>query len=162
MKTIHFGLEAFRNSVPKADLCVPAVSKWSVGMHVHHCCRAMIGVCQILSASTPPPPRSRFSLISAFIFLSGRIPRGRGRSPDTVVPNQDITQAELLALLEESERRLNDVRQLHAGTWFKHFKFGVLDRDKTAKFIRIHNQHHLRIISDIMAAKTRDSSGDLE
>ncbi len=153
MKTADFGLEAFRSCTRKADLCVPAVSKWSVGMHVHHCCLAMIGVCESLTTSTPPPPpRAPFSLISAFIFLSGRIPRGRGRSPDVVVPKQDVTQAELFALLEESERKLNGVGQLDAGTWFNHFKFGVLDRDKTAKFMRIHNQHHLRIISDIIAA----------
>ena len=113
----------------------------------------MIGICQTLIASTPPPPpRSRFSLLPALIFLTGRIPRGRGRSPDTVVPKPDITPAELLALLDESEGKLNDVRQLDAGTWFKHFAFGVLDRNKTAKFMRIHNQHHLRIISDIMSA----------
>ncbi len=152
MKTVDFGLEAFRICTRQADLCVPAVSKWSVGMHVHHCCLAMIGVCLAISASTPPPPPGRFSLISALIFLTGRIPRGRGRSPDAVVPKQDVTPAELLTLLDEAERRLNDVSQLDAGTWFKHFAFGVLDRDKTAKFIRIHNRHHLRIISDIMAA----------
>ncbi len=152
MTTVDFGIEAFRNCIPKADLCVPAVSKWSVGMHVHHCCLGMIGICQTLIASTPPPPRSRFSLIRALIFLSGRIPRGRGRSPDAAVPKQDISPAELLALLEETERKLNDVRQLDAGTWYKHFAFGVFDRDKTIKFIRIHNRHHLRIISDIMAA----------
>ena len=157
MKTVDFRLEAFRNCIPKADLCVPAVSKWSVGMHVHHCCLAMIGICQALSASPPPPPRSRFSLIPALVFLSGRIPRGRGRSPDVVVPTQDVSPAELLALLEESERKLNDVQQLDAGTWFKHFVFGVLDRDKTIRFIRIHNGHHLRIISDIMAAQTSDA-----
>ena len=152
MITADFGLEAFRSCTQKSDLCVPAVSKWSVGMHVHHCCLAMIGICDTLSASTPPPPRSRFSLLPALIFFSGRIPRGRGRSPDAVVPKQDVTQEELLALLDESERKLNDVRQLDAGTWFKHFRFGALDRDKTAKFMRIHNQHHLRIISDIMSA----------
>ena len=152
MKTVDFGLQAFRNCIPKADLCVPAVSKWSVGKHVHHCCLAMIGICQTLSTSTPPPPRSRFSLIPALIFLSGRIPRGRGRSPDVVVPKHDVSPAELLELLEESEHKLNDVPQLDAGTWFKHFVFGVLDRDKAIKFIMIHNRHHLRIISDIMAA----------
>ncbi len=69
-----------------------------------------------------------------------------------MVPKQDISPAELVALLEECERKLSDIRQLDAGTWFKHFAFGVLDRDKTIKFIRIHNRHHLRIISDIMAA----------
>jgi hypothetical protein len=69
-----------------------------------------------------------------------------------VVPKQDASPAELLALLEEAARKLNDVRQLDAGAWFKHFAFGVLDRDKAIKFILIHNRHHLRIISDIMAA----------
>ena len=91
-------------------------------------------------------------MISALIFLTGRSPRGRGRSLDAVVPKQDVTPAELLTLLDEAERRLNDVSQLDAGTWFKHFAFGVLDRDKTIKVIRIHNRHHLRIISDIVAA----------
>ena len=149
---MDFGLDAFRNCIPQRELCVPAVSKWSVGMHVHHCCLAMIGICQTLSASSPPPPRSRFSLIPALIFLSGRIPRGRGRSPDAVAPKRDISLEELLAVLDEAGRKLNDARQLDAGTWFKHFAFGVFDRDKTIKFIGIHNRHHLRIIADIVAA----------
>ncbi len=152
MKSVDFGLEEFRTCIPKADVCVPAVSKWSVGMHVHHCCLGMIRICQTLIDSIPPPPPSRFSLIRELIFLSGRIPRGRGRAPAAAVPKQDISPAELLALLEETERKLNDVRQLDAGAWYTHFVFGVFDRDNTIKFIRIHNRHHLRIISDIIAA----------
>ena len=152
MTVVDYGLEDLRSSVPNADLCVPAVSKWSIGMHVHHCCLAMIGICQSLVAATPPPPRSRFSMRTALVFLVGRIPRGRGRSPDIVVPRQDVSPAELLALLEESQRILAEVHHLDPETWFRHFAFGVLNRDKTIRFIRIHNRHHLRIISDIVAA----------
>ena len=151
--TGDYGLEDLRTSVASAALCVPAVSEWSTGMHVHHCCLAMIGICQSLIASTPPPPpRSGFSLRTSLIFLSGRIPRGRGRAPDVVVPRQDVSPAELWTLLDQSERILAEVNHLDPKTWFRHVAFGVLDRDKTLRFIRIHNRHHLRIISDIVAA----------
>ena len=147
-----YGLEDLQTSVASAALRASAVSEWSVGMHVHHCCLAMIGICQSLIASTPPTPRSKFSLVTALVFSSGRIPRGRGRSPDVVLPRQDISPAELGTLLDQSERILTEVHDLDSKTWFRHFVFGVLDRDKTLRFILIHNRHHLRIISDIVAA----------
>ncbi len=147
-----YGVEDLRTSVPSAALRAPAVSEWSIGMHVHHCCLAMIRVCQSLTASTPPPLRSRFSLVTTIVFSSGRIPRGRGRSPDVALPRQDVSPAELRTLLDQCERLLIEAPDLDPKTWFRHFAFGVLDRDKALRFIHIHNRHHLRIISDIMAA----------
>ena len=146
-----YGLEDLRTSATNAVLRDPAVSEWSIGMHVHHCCLAMVRICQSLVVSTPPPPRSRFSFRTTLVFSSGRIPRGRGRSPDAVLPRQDISPAELLTLLDEAERILTEARDLDPKTWFRHFAFGVLDRNKTLRFIRIHNRHHLRIISDIVS-----------
>ncbi len=146
------GLEDLRSSVASAALRAPAVSEWSIGLHVHHCCLAMIAVCQSLIGSTPPPPRSRFSLVTALVFSSGRIPRGRGRSPDEVLPRQDVSAAELGTLLDQSERILTEVHDLDPKAWFRHFVFGVLDRDKTVRFMLIHNRHHSRIISDILKA----------
>ncbi len=147
-----YGLEDLRTSVASAALRAPAVSEWSIGMHVHHCCLAMVGFCQSLIASTPPTPRSRFSLVRAVVFSSGRIPRGRGRSPDAGLPRQDVSPVELWTLLDQSERILTEVHDLDPKTWCRHVAFGVLDRDKTLRFILIHNRHHLRIISDIVAA----------
>ncbi len=146
-----YGLEDLQSSVASAALRAPAVSEWTIGMHVHHSCLAMIGICRSLIASTPPPPRS-FSLVTALVFFTGRIPRGRGRAPDAVLPRQDVSQAELGRLLEQSERILPEVHDLDPKTWFRHFAFDVLDRDKTLRLILIHNRHHLRIISDIVAA----------
>ena len=152
MMSGDYGLEDLGSSVASAGLRVPAVSDWSIGMHVHHCCLAMIGICQSLIASTPPPPRAGFSLVRSLVFLSGRIPRGRGRSPDLVMPRQNVSPAELRTLLDQSGRILTEVHDLDPNAWFRHFAFGVLDRDKTLRFILIHNRHHLRIISDIVAA----------
>ena len=69
-----------------------------------------------------------------------------------MLPRHDVSPGELRTLLDESERILTEVHDLDRKTWFRHFAFGVLDRDKTLRLILIHNRHHLRIISDIMAA----------
>ena len=122
-----------------AALRVPAVSEWSIAMHVHHCCLAMIETCQSLIASTPPPPRSGFSLKRSLVLFSGRIPRGPWRSPDIVVLREDVSPAELRTLLDQSDRILAEVHDLDPKTWFRHFAFGVLDRDKTLKLMSPHD-----------------------
>lgn len=86
------------------------------------------------------------------MLLTGHIPRGRGRSPDVVLPRQDISPDELLTLLDQCKLIIADVDHLDASTWFRHFAFGVLKRDRALRFVRIHNQHHLNIISEIAAA----------
>lgn len=150
--TPNYGLLDLRDAIPNADKRVPAVSEWSVGMHIHHCALATIGIVRALAASTPPPPASKVPVARRLVFLSGRIPRGRGRSPDAVLPRADVSTAELNEQVEKAEEMLSRVDALDPKTWFKHFAFGVLDRDQTLKFIRIHNRHHLRIIADIVSA----------
>jgi hypothetical protein len=148
----HAGLDELKKFIPRADVLVPDVSKWSVGMHVQHCCLATIAVCDSLVASEPPVPRSSFSLVTSAIFLTGRIPRGRGKSPEQAIPREDIWTNELEGLLLDAERRLEAARQASRDQWFRHFAFGVLDRDRTLKFIGIHNRHHARIVQDILRA----------
>lgn len=146
------GLDVLKRFVPKADVVAPDVSKWSVGMHVQHCCLATIAVCESLVASEPPVPPSSFSLVTSAIFLTGRIPRGRGKSPEQAIPRDQIWTNEMEGLLLDSERRLEAARQVSRDHWYRHFAFGVLDRDRTLKFIGIHNRHHIRIVQDILRA----------
>jgi hypothetical protein len=146
------GLNLLKGFIPKADVVAPDVSKWSVGMHIQHCCLATIAVCDSLVASEPPVPRSGFSIVTSAIFLTGRIPRGRGKSPEQAIPREDIWTNEMEGLLLDAERRLEAARQASRDQWFRHFAFGVLDRDRTLKFIGIHNRHHVRIVQDILRA----------
>jgi hypothetical protein len=146
------GLDVLKKFIPRADVLVPEISKWSVGMHVQHCCLATIAVCDSLVASEPPVPRSGFSIVTSAIFLTGRIPRGRGKSPEQAVPRDEMWTNELEGLLLDAERRLEAARQASRDQWFRHFAFGVLDRDRTLKFIGIHNRHHARIVQDILRA----------
>jgi len=151
MNRDSYDIETLRTAVRSAGRTASSVSKWSVGMHIHHCCLAATGICRSLSESTPPPPASRFSFVSWVVFLSGRIPRGRGKSPDVAVPKTDVSSEELLTLLDECDRAVGEAERLDSESWFDHFAFGILTRDRALKLIGIHNRHHLRIIADILS-----------
>lgn len=149
---MNLGMEELRGYVPDAATLAPDVSKWSVGMHLHHVSLAMVGVCRSLVASEPPPPKSGFNPLTTVIFISGRIPRGRGKSPEEAIPRQGIGSDELGSMLDECERWLEEAGQASPDQWYRHFAFGVLDRDRTLRFLRIHNRHHARIIQDVLRA----------
>ena len=148
------GLHELRRAVPEHAVVVPAVSKWSVGMHVHHVTLAMREVCRSLVASEPPPPRSRFSPLAWAVLTLGRIPRGRAQSPEPALPDDGVGPDELSALLDDCEIWLERAERAAPDQWFRHFAFGVLDRDRTLRFLEVHNRHHLRIVQDILDART--------
>ena len=152
--SVDAGMAALRRAAASAAVRAPGVSGWSVGMHVHHCCLSTIEVCRALCASQPPVPASDFSLVRELVFVTGRIPRGRATVPDRVTPKPDIGTEELLPLLDESDRQLELARQAPRDAWFRHFAFGTMTRDRTLKFLGIHNRHHARIVEDILASSS--------
>ena len=146
------GLRMLRQSAGAAAEYATVVSRWSVGMHVHHCALAMIGMCNSVLESSPPPPPAGFSSARAFVFITGRIPRGRAKAPEAAIPRPDVEPADLRALLARSEELIGQVDKADSKQWWRHFALGVMDRDQTLRFVGIHNRHHLRIIADIRAA----------
>jgi hypothetical protein len=160
MSPRDLGLEQLRAAVAQAGARAATVSAWSVGMHVHHCCRATLGICKALAKSTPPSPRARFSPRVALMFLFGRIPRGRAEAPESARPADDVTPDELRALLDQAGEGIAAARALDPGAWFEHFALGVLARDRALRFVEIHHRHHLRIVAEILAApETRGGHG---
>ena len=151
---VDTGMAALRRAAAKAAVRAPGVSAWSAGMHIHHCCLSTIEVCRALRASQPPAPARDFSPARELVLFFGRIPRGRATAPDRVTPQPDIGVEELLPLLDESDRQLELARQLPPDAWFRHFAFGTMKRDRTLRFLRIHNRHHARIVEDIVATSS--------
>ncbi|HET6463789.1 MAG TPA: DinB family protein [Candidatus Krumholzibacteria bacterium] len=150
MKDIERTVEEFRGVVVRADATVPAVSSWSVGEHVHHCCLSMIGISKSLRKSTPPAPRAKPTIARAAVLGLGFIPRGRAKSPSFVVPKPAIPQEELRAMLDQSAELLAMAHGLDRGTWFTHPFLGTMHRDQALKFVLVHNRHHLKIVADIL------------
>lgn len=143
-------LGELREASVNPDASKQSISRWSVGMHIHHCCLVILEICNHLKNSVPPPPK-KWSFLKSFLFLTGFIPRRRGVAPEKTLPLESLLPQELYKLLDEAERAIEEIKNIDRQKWFKHPVFGVITGDEGIKFIEIHNRHHLKIIRDILA-----------
>lgn len=151
---MDYGLKALRATLADAEAHAPSVSAWPVGMHVAHCCLATNEICRSLLDAGAPAPGGP-TVAGRLCLTFGRIPRGRGRAPESVRPPSDVRREDLPAALDESGRLLVEALGADPRAWYRHFVFGVLDRDRSLRFVAVHNRHHLRIIADVVAAAGR-------
>jgi hypothetical protein len=170
--SLHSALDALEAHVAgvEADWRARAasVSGWSVAQQVEHTLRAfsaMLGVVVSLAPSGSAPPqaraaRARPTFAGRFVLFTGRIPRGRGRAPATLLPVEEPTQAaarELLAAARAELRRLSEARE-DVGRWpgaLPHPALGLFSAAHWLRFARIHTLHHLRLVADILRAAGR-------
>ena len=143
-------IDQLKDLLKEAELVNPAVSAWSVGKHIEHCCLAMKTISKTLLDSKPPSPRSEHPLRAFLLLTFGKIPRGRGKSPKPAIPSETTPSTQRLTeLINDSYRLTEEAKGCDPDCWFNHFFFGRLRRDQALKFIAIHNKHHLKIVADI-------------
>ena len=144
-------LNKLNNYIPRCSVKNEKVSKWSVGMQIEHCLLGTTGICSVIVNSKPYTGKIKKGFWRRLIFLTGIIPRGRGKSPNAVIPNDQISESELRELLAEASLSAQKAAESDCDCWWKHFAFGVMKRDEALKFVEIHNKHHLKLISDILS-----------
>lgn len=144
-KILEDGEAAIRTSAP-------AVSGWDVGQHVDHTlkvCARIFGFVENDNALDEPGinPRGRVVL-----FL-GRIPRGRGKSPEPVVGTVQSPEVlkQMLASVRQKAPRVS-ARPDSPSKIFRHPYFGCLTARQALRFIEVHTNHHLKIIKSIQLA----------
>ena len=128
----------------------PSVSSRGVDWHLDHTLMSIIGIIKRLEASSPEDYKANFSLARFFVFTRGSIPRGRGKAPKVVNPEQVRSADELYKQLELAKLAAQRLKELPKNSHFKHPYFGVLNRQNTLRFLQIHTQHHIKIMSDII------------
>ncbi|NND72550.1 MAG: hypothetical protein HKN43_13320 [Rhodothermales bacterium] len=133
-----------------SDLSALDISKWSVGMQLHHALLAINGITVSLSESSPRKHRVSFSPVRNMILLFKRIPRGRGKAPDVSLPDSTISQEELRTLLESARANIDRARNSDPLTWWRHELFGAMNRDTALRFIETHTKHHVLLARDII------------
>ncbi|GAK89272.1 hypothetical protein JCM19297_1100 [Nonlabens ulvanivorans] len=111
--------------------------------------RVFNGIPQALESSSPQDFKPQWSFIKWIIMTFKKIPRGKGRAPKHVLPEDHITKADLLQQIQLAENGLENIEQLDARCHFKHPLFGHLNLKESQKFLAIHTEHHLKIIRDI-------------
>jgi hypothetical protein len=143
----------------------PEVSSWSVAKQLEHTLKStelMLRAVELILDDDPKAiehePGVRF--IGRVVFFSGRIPRGKGRAPDSVIPPEDVDLSDmpkrldgLRATLAELQPRLGELRARRG--CFEHPYFGNLDGRRWLRLAQVHADHHLLIVDDILAAGGR-------
>lgn len=128
------------------------ISSKSVGWHLDHSLRVIQGISSDLAIIKEKSYKKSNSMGKAYVFFTGKIPRGKGRAPKRVVSEtNEFSMEELEALLVSAKSQYKNLEKIPEGNYFSHPLFGDLRKKKAMRFIAIHTNHHLKIIQDIIA-----------
>lgn len=148
-KLVESAFESLNENIQFMDSTNPSVSAWSVGMQIHHTLLAANVILETLNSSEPGARTQERSLMRSAILKVGRIPRGKGKSPDGGMPSKDITAQELRQLYATAMQKLAATETTDPTAWWDHHMFGVMTLDTALSFLNVHTRHHLALIDDI-------------
>ncbi len=121
-----------------------------VGWHIQHSLLVITQIVTRLKKSDPEVYKWKFNLARTFVYLSGRIPRGKGKAPETVIPQGEINSIQISAGVLEARKLIDEISALHPNNYIKHPYFGDLNVKQVKTFLLLHTHHHLKIIKDIL------------
>ncbi|SHG51941.1 hypothetical protein [Flagellimonas flava] len=136
--------------IPNRDRRNKKVSEVDVAWHLDHSLKTINRICEALGESKPEKYKSSFSLSRIFVLTSGVIPRGVAQSPKVVRPPKEIVTDSLYLQLEEARNNLKRLEKLDANAHFRHPYFKLINKGQTKRFLKVHTEHHLKIIRDIL------------
>lgn len=135
----------------KGNIVSSATSQKGIYWHVDHCLRILEGVPDAMRQSKPADYKAKSSLMKSIIMTTGWIPRGKGKSPKQVLPDENVLDAATVKKrFDRAFHEVNNAATLPDTSFFKHPLFGCLKRDEALKFLKIHTNHHLKIMRDIV------------
>ena len=135
----------------KGDIQNLDVSKKGIFWHVDHCLRILEEVPGVLSKSKKEDFAPKTNLTKLVIMNFKWMPRGKGKSPKYVLPDEDhLSKTEIEQRADRAYHLVNSIAKLPDWSHFRHPLFGSLNRKETVKFLKIHTHHHLKIMRDIV------------
>ncbi|MEO0898416.1 MAG: DUF1569 domain-containing protein [Bacteroidota bacterium] len=143
-------LQEFENNIAFRDIQNPEVSAVPVSWHLDHSLKVINSIFDKLAQSVPAEYQSEFSFQRVYVFTMDKMPRGVGKAPSSVQPPDTISNEAIYEQLAEAKRKLVSLDSLPENSFMDHPVFGNLNREQAKKFIRIHTEHHLSIMKDII------------
>jgi len=128
------------------------VSRATVGWHIEHCLLIINSSLVGLTKTSPTNYKPVFSLKKSVFLWFQYIPRGKIQAPKPFVPIGVPTEERVLALLDEAQLHLKNIKELHKNSFIQHPLLGPLNKDATLKFLKVHTHHHVKIIHEILRA----------
>jgi hypothetical protein len=146
-------LTELESKIPNQELLNPLISKSSVGWHIEHILLTMNLVIESILKSNPDNYKRTFNLNRFIVFTMNKIPRGKVKAPRLVRPQEDFTTDSIKSHLEKVKSNMGKLDTLSANNYFEHPFMGQLNLKPTIRFIKIHTNHHLNIIKEIIESK---------
>jgi hypothetical protein len=150
MKELNDLLFQIENAIPYWEKQNTTISQASVGWQLDHSLLVINGIISQLSKSNPDHYHWRFNLNRTYIQWRNSIPRGKAKAPKQVRPSELITEQELKNKLALAKQNVTLLDKLSKNSYFTHPYFGDLNLKATIWFLRLHTNHHLKIVNDII------------
>jgi hypothetical protein len=150
MKKLEKLLQQIESYLPHFEKMNPAVSQATVGWQLDHSLLVINGVIAQMKSSNPDFYKWKFKWIRLVIQVTNKIPRGKVRVPKSVKPIEVATIEELKDKLELAKIGIAELQSLHPNSYFTHPFFGDLNLKTTIWFLKLHTNHHLKIVNDII------------
>ena len=142
-------LNELETKISKQEKYNNDISKSNVGWHIEHILLTINIIIEEVKKSNPKNYKWRFKLPRILVFTMRKIPRGRAKSPEIVMPKKydELTLTEHLSI---TKIKIKELEHISLDKYFNHPFFGNLKLPKTIKFLEIHTKHHLEIINDMI------------
>jgi hypothetical protein len=146
-------LQEIQRYLPYRDSVNTEVSEASVAWHLDHSLITVNKIYTRLYKSDESKYKNRFNFTRTLVFTLNKIPRGRAESPKVVRPKELVLDT-IEAHYESALQNIKAFDSLPKKAHFTHPFFGMLNRRQTRKFLKIHTNHHLKIVKDILKEKS--------
>jgi len=147
---MHFHFRTIEKHLNHLETANTTVSHVSIGWHIDHSLKVINSISNALTTSNPSDYKNTLSLIAKVLLLFKYIPRGKGKAPKQVLPPKKITLQEIETQLSDAKVNIKAISNLDKNAHFNHPYFGNMRRDTAVKFIKMHTNHHLKIVRDIL------------
>ena len=138
------------NEIEHCDKENKNISEASVGWHIEHCTKVIARVTNAIKNANPAEFKSKFNFVKFIIFATNKIPRGKGKAPKASLPEGEINIEILKNNITKAREKVKELYLLDENKYFEHPYFGQIKLKDSIKFLKIHTNHHLKIIADIL------------
>lgn len=150
MKQLQAILDQLESHIPDFEKTNTAVSQSTIGWQIDHSLLVINGVVDQLKNSNPNDFNWKFNKTRLLIQIINTIPRGKVKVPKSVKPVDVASIEELTNKLELARKNIADMALLPEKSYFTHPFFGDLKLKSAIWFLKLHTNHHLKIIKDIL------------
>lgn len=143
-------IQDLETCIEHGDRVNTAISEKGTFWHIDHAMRVIAGGINLLYSSQPGKRWPGLHWGRYYVFMTGKIPRGKEKAPHAVVSKQPLSLETLQKRQKNVRFALKLLEKTKPNQFFVHHALGHLNKRGVIRFLEIHTGHHLTIVQDIL------------